>query len=144
LDAAIVGETIAKQLEARINYRRALKWLSLLLCVWVQKESRSKFRVVLVEQRWLVLKNTNKEEHLYILGEQISTTALSEALTVYGKLGIKVWVCKGEIYGKKELVSSSSLEQGATGPAGQQQGQGGRDGGRQPRRDGGRARAPKK
>jgi small subunit ribosomal protein S3 len=40
LEAAIVGETVAKQLEARINYRRALKWPLLLLCVWVQKELR--------------------------------------------------------------------------------------------------------
>jgi small subunit ribosomal protein S3 len=29
--------------------------------------------------------------------------ALSEAQTVYGKLGIKVWIFKGEIYGKKDL-----------------------------------------
>jgi small subunit ribosomal protein S3 len=29
--------------------------------------------------------------------------ALSEALTTYGKIGIKVWICKGEVYGKRDL-----------------------------------------
>ena len=31
--------------------------------------------------------------------------ALSEAHTTYGRLGIKVWICKGEVYGKRDLVS---------------------------------------
>jgi small subunit ribosomal protein S3 len=30
--------------------------------------------------------------------------ALCEAQTVYGKIGIKVWLCKGEIYGKVDLA----------------------------------------
>ena len=29
--------------------------------------------------------------------------AVSEALTVYGKIGIKVWIFKGEVYGKRDL-----------------------------------------
>jgi small subunit ribosomal protein S3 len=29
--------------------------------------------------------------------------AIVEALTVYGKIGIKVWICKGEVYGKRDL-----------------------------------------
>ena len=29
--------------------------------------------------------------------------ALAEALTTYGKIGIKVWICKGEVYGKRDL-----------------------------------------
>ena len=29
--------------------------------------------------------------------------ALSEAHTTYGRLGIKVWICKGEVYGKRDL-----------------------------------------
>jgi small subunit ribosomal protein S3 len=28
---------------------------------------------------------------------------VSEALTKYGLLGIKVWICKGEVYGKRDL-----------------------------------------
>jgi ribosomal protein S3 len=29
--------------------------------------------------------------------------ALGEALTTYGKIGVKVWICKGEVYGKRDL-----------------------------------------
>ena len=29
--------------------------------------------------------------------------ALAEAHTTYGRLGIKVWIMKGEVYGKREL-----------------------------------------
>ncbi len=30
--------------------------------------------------------------------------AKAEAHTTYGRIGIKVWICKGEIYGKPEIV----------------------------------------
>ena len=30
--------------------------------------------------------------------------ALSEALTQYGLIGIKVWICRGEVYGKRDLM----------------------------------------
>jgi len=33
--------------------------------------------------------------------------ALVEAHTTYGRIGIKVWICKGEIYGKPELVPTT-------------------------------------
>ena len=29
---------------------------------------------------------------------------LREANTTYGKIGIKVWICKGEVYGKRDLM----------------------------------------
>jgi small subunit ribosomal protein S3 len=35
--------------------------------------------------------------------------ALSEALTTYGLLGIKVWICKGEVYGKRDLTPVETL-----------------------------------
>ncbi len=49
-----------------------------------------------------------------------------EALTKVGILGIKVWICKGEVYGKRDLA-----------PDLKQQARNGREGGR--RRDGGRS-----
>jgi small subunit ribosomal protein S3 len=48
--------------------------------------------------------------------------AISEAQTVYGKIGIKVWIFKGEIYGKRDLspnigvVSNAPQGQGGAGP----------------------------
>ena len=42
--------------------------------------------------------------------------ALSEAQTVYGKIGIKVWIFKGEIFGKRDL--SPNIGGGSTAPGG--------------------------
>lgn len=46
--------------------------------------------------------------------------ALSEAQTVYGKIGIKVWIFKGEVYGKRELTPNGHLmnQQASTEPRG--------------------------
>src|SRR5690349_8285957 len=46
--------------------------------------------------------------------------AISEAQTVYGKIGIKVWIFKGEIYGKRDLspnigLTSNAPQQGGGG-----------------------------
>ena len=35
--------------------------------------------------------------------------ALSEAQTVYGKIGIKVWIFKGEVFGKRDLTPNAHL-----------------------------------
>ena len=32
--------------------------------------------------------------------------ALSEAHTTYGRIGIKVWICKGEVFGKRDLSTT--------------------------------------
>jgi small subunit ribosomal protein S3 len=63
--------------------------------------------------------------------------ALSEAQTVYGKIGIKVWVMRGEVFGKPDLSPNQV-------PAGQQGGEGGRGNDRGPRRDGDRDRGPRR
>ena len=45
--------------------------------------------------------------------------ALAEAHTTYGRIGVKVWICKGEIYGKRDLspniVSNKPTKQPAGG-----------------------------
>jgi small subunit ribosomal protein S3 len=49
---------------------------------------------------------------LHTLRADIDYT-LAEALTVYGKIGIKVWICKGEVYGKRDLspnIGMSALD----------------------------------
>ena len=37
--------------------------------------------------------------------------AWKEALTVYGKIGIKVWICKGEVFGKRDLSPNVGTQQ---------------------------------
>ena len=41
--------------------------------------------------------------------------ALVEAQTVYGKIGIKVWICRGEIYGKVDLSPVAETEKRGRG-----------------------------
>jgi small subunit ribosomal protein S3 len=55
--------------------------------------------------------------------------ALVEAHTTYGRLGVKVWIMKGEVYGKRELspLVGMSKKQGKGGA-------GGRGGNKGPRR----------
>ena len=50
--------------------------------------------------------------------------ALQEALTVYGKIGIKVWICKGEVLGKRDLSPNVGVDSGKGG-----RGRGGNRGG---------------
>jgi small subunit ribosomal protein S3 len=41
--------------------------------------------------------------------------AISEAQTVYGKIGIKVWIFKGEVYGKRDLSPNIGMISNAAG-----------------------------
>ena len=103
VDAKLVGESVAQQLENRISYRRAMK-----------QAIQSAVRVgaqgikIRVSGRLGGAEMARTEEYkegrvpLHTLRADIDY-AISEALTVYGKIGIKVWVFKGEIFGKKDL-----------------------------------------
>jgi len=35
--------------------------------------------------------------------------AVAEAHTSYGRIGIKVWICRGEIFGKRDLSPNAGL-----------------------------------
>ena len=55
--------------------------------------------------------------------------ALHEAHTTYGRLGIKVWIMKGEVYGKRELSPLVGMSKSQGNKGGKSQ-----DGGKKPRR----------
>ena len=103
LDAAIVGESIAKQIEARINYRRAIK-MAIQSTIRVGAEGIK----VRISGRLNGAEMARSEEYkdgrtpLHTFRADIDY-ALTEAQTVYGKIGIKVWICKGEVLGKRDL-----------------------------------------
>ncbi len=134
LDAAIVGETIAKQLEARINYRRAIK-NAISQTMRVGAEGIK----VRISGRLAGSEMARTEEYkegrtpLHTFRSDIDY-ALSEALTVYGIIGIKVWICKGEVFGRRDLSLNAGFDKRDKG------GRGGRGGGRGERRGGGRRR----
>ena len=51
--------------------------------------------------------------------------ALVEALTKVGIIGVKVWICRGEVYGKKELAPAYTVGQKEPGQRPQRQRKGG-------------------
>ena len=103
LDAKLVGDSVAQQLQARISYRRAMK-----------QAIASAMRVgaqgikIKVSGRLGGAEMARTEQYkdgripLHTLRADIDY-AVSEANTVYGKIGIKVWIFKGEVYGKRDL-----------------------------------------
>jgi small subunit ribosomal protein S3 len=112
LEAAIVADTIARQIEARINYRRAIK-MSIASAMRMGAEGIK----IRISGRLGGAEIARSEEAkqgrtpLHTFRADIDY-ALAEAQTVYGKIGIKVWICRGEVYGKRDL--SPNVGQKAT------------------------------
>lgn len=143
LDAKLVGEAIAQQIEARISYKRAMKQ-AIASAIRVGAEGIK----VKVSGRLAGADMARTEQYkegripLHTLRADIDY-AISEAQTVYGKIGIKVWIFKGEIFGKRDLspnIGVVSNTQGGGSPKGGDKPQG-RRGGRGDNRgrgDGGR------
>jgi len=126
LDAKLVGESIALQLQARISYRRAMKQ-SIASAMRVGAQGIK----VKVAGRLGGAEMARTEQYkegripLHTLRADIDY-AISEANTVYGKIGVKVWIFKGEIYGKRDLSPNIGASTGATGGAPGSAGGGGR------------------
>lgn len=103
LDAALVGENIAGQIEARVSYKRAIKTA----IASTMRMGGAGIKIMIsgrLNGAEMARTEVYKEGRtpLHTLRSDIDY-ALSEALTVYGKIGIKVWVCRGEVYGKRDL-----------------------------------------
>ncbi len=103
LDAVIVASNIARQVEGKIAYRRAVK-----------QAIASTMRIGAEGIKVLVAGRLNGAEmarsEMYKEGRTPLHTfradidyAQAEALTKVGIIGIKVWICRGEVYGKKDL-----------------------------------------
>jgi small subunit ribosomal protein S3 len=104
LDAVIVGNTIAKQIEGRISFRRAIKTA-------IASTMRMGAEGIKVQISGRLGGAEMARNELYKEGRTPLHTlradidySRSEAHTTYGRIGIKVWICKGEIYGKPELI----------------------------------------
>ena len=107
LDARIVATNIAKQIEGRISFRRAIK-ISIASSMRLGAEGIK----VLISGRLGGAEMARNEQYkegripLHTLRADIDY-ALVEAHTTYGRIGIKVWIFKGEVYGKPELVPTT-------------------------------------
>lgn len=101
LDAVIVVNTIAKQIEGRVSYRKAIK-----MAIGSTMRIGAEGIKVLVSGRIGGVEMARTEQFkegripLHTLRADIDY-ALAEAQTTYGKIGIKVWICKGIVYNKK-------------------------------------------
>ncbi|MFO8055173.1 MAG: 30S ribosomal protein S3 [Bacteroidales bacterium] len=103
LDAVIVSQTIAKQIEGRISFRRAIK-TAIASTIRMGAEGVKIQISGRIGGAEMARTETYKEGRipLHTLRANIDY-ALTEAHTTYGRLGVKVWICKGEIYGKPDL-----------------------------------------
>lgn len=104
LDAFLVASTVAKQIEGRISFRRAVK-TSIASTMRLGAEGIKITVSGRVGGAEMARSETYKEGRipLHTLRADIDY-ALAEAHTTYGRLGIKVWICKGEVYGKRDLT----------------------------------------
>lgn len=126
LDAKLVADSVARQIEGRISFRRAAK-MSVASTIRMGAEGIK----IMVSGRLGGAEMARTEFYkegripLHTFRADIDY-ALSEAHTTYGRIGVKVWICKGEIYGKRDL--SPNIVSNKPGP--KNQGRGGFRGGK--------------
>jgi len=103
LDAKIVATSIARQIEGKIAYRRATK-----MAIASTMRMGAEGIKVLVSGRLNGAEMARSEMYkdgrtpLHTLRADIDY-ALAEALTKTGLIGVKVWICKKEVFGKRDL-----------------------------------------
>jgi small subunit ribosomal protein S3 len=103
IDAVIVGNNIARQIEGKISYRRAIK-MSIASTMRMGAEGIK----VQISGRLGGAEMARTENYkegripLHTLRADIDY-ALAEANTKVGVIGVKVWICNGEVFGKRDL-----------------------------------------
>ena len=103
LDAKLVAESVARQIEARISHRRAIK-MAIAATMRLGAEGIKINIAGRVNGAEIARSESYKEGRipLHTFRADIDY-ALMEAHTTYGRIGIKCWICRGEIYGKRDL-----------------------------------------
>ena len=127
VDAHIVADNIARQIEGRVSYRRAIK-----MAVATTMRVGAEGIKVQISGRLGGAEMARSE--MFKEGDY----ALAEAHTKVGVLGIKVWICNGEVYGKRDLSPNAGVAANAQQHGGQNRG------GRGDRRRGDRRRSDRK
>lgn len=132
LDANIIANNIARQVEGRVSYRRAIK-----MAVSTTMRMGAEGIKVQISGRLggaeMARSEMFKEGRtpLHTFRADIDY-ALAEANTKVGVLGIKVWVCNGEVYGKRDLTPNAGVAANsgaqASGRRDDRRGRGGRGG----------------
>ena len=104
LESTLVANNIARQVEGRISYKRAIKMA-------IASTMRMGAEGIKVQISGRLNGAEMARSEMYKDGRTPLHTfradidyALAEALTQYGLIGIKVWICRGEVYGKRDLM----------------------------------------
>lgn len=110
--AILVAENIASQLERRISFRRAMKQS-------VSRALRSGAKGVMVRVGGRLGGSEIARSEKYRVGRVPLQTlranidyGFTEAMTIYGKIGVKVWIYKGEILPQKKEKTESAVSTG--------------------------------
>ena len=129
LDATIVANNVARQIEGKIAYRRAIKMA-------IANTMRAGAEGIKIQISGRLNGAEIARSEMFKEGRTPLHTfradidyCQAEALTKVGLLGIKVWICRGEIYEKRDLAPNFSQEkQGGRGNngGGRREGRGGR------------------
>lgn len=110
LDATIVANDIARKVEGKVAYRRAIK-----MAIQNTMRMNAEGIKILISGRLNGAEMARSEMYkegrtpLHTFRADIDYCA-TEALTKVGLLGIKVWICKGEVYGKRDLSPNFTQE----------------------------------
>ena len=118
LDARLVADSIARQIEGRISFRRAAK-MSIASTMRLGAEGIK----IKVSGRLGGAEMARTEGYkdgrtpLHTLRADIDY-AVAEAHTSYGRIGVKVWICRGEVFGKRDLSPNAGLTRERAGSMG--------------------------
>jgi small subunit ribosomal protein S3 len=118
LDARLVADSIARQIEARISFRRATK----MAIAGTMRMGAEGIKVTIsgrLNGAEMARTETYKDGRvpLHTFRADIDY-ALAEAHTTYGRLGVKVWICRGEVYGKRDLSPTAGMKKQQRGESG--------------------------
>ena len=104
LEATLVADSIARQIEGRVSYKRAAK-MAIATTIRMGAEGIKVEISGRLNGAEMARSEMMKEGRtpLHTFRADIDY-ALAEALTAYGLLGVKVWICRGEVYGKRDLM----------------------------------------
>ena len=118
LDARLVAASIARQIEGRISFRRAIK----MAIAGTMRMGAEGIKVKISGRlngaemaRSEMFKDGRTPLHTFRADIDY---ALEEAHTTYGRIGIKVWICKGEVYGKRDLSPNFGQPKKGAGKSG--------------------------
>ncbi|MCB9252484.1 MAG: 30S ribosomal protein S3 [Flavobacteriales bacterium] len=140
-EARLVAESIAQQIEGRVSFKRATK----MAIASTMRMGAEGIKVMLSGRlngaemaRSVQYKDGRIPLHTFRADVDYH---IAEALTVYGKIGVKVWIMRGEVYGKRDLSMNLGAGQAGSdrrsGPGADRR-RNRRDSGSGDRREGGR------